>query len=181
MKKLIAVSLSLLLLSHSVFPQQYKPQFLSKTQKSPVIAFALSFGIPIIVPICGAGQFYNEDTLGGIWWCTLGLISCGMVLYGIQKTENIDTHGSQTTVTKEPRNRTLAVSGAASYLFTWLYSSYDAYKYANNKRHIPRRIIGRSTPVEDSITVGPLKPGPIFADTGIQRLKGHQEMYQQPQ
>ena len=169
MKKLIAVSLALLLLSHSVFPQQHKLQLLSNTQKSPVKAFVLSFGIPIVVPVCGVGQFYNEDTLGGISWCTLGLISFGMVLYGLQEIKNIDRQGDHVTVTKDPRDRTLAVSGAASYLFTWLYSSYDAYVFAKNKRYSPRKIIGQSRPLNDAITVGPVKPGPLFSDTSIRR------------
>ena len=81
--------------------------------KSPAAAWALSFFIPLFIPILGTGQYYADSFASGITTTVLGLASFGTAIYGLITQHNI------------------GLAAIAVYIMTWIFDWNYAIISAN--------------------------------------------------
>ncbi|MFC1539220.1 hypothetical protein ACFL6H_07340 [Candidatus Latescibacterota bacterium] len=98
--------------------------------KSPGGALALSLVPPIILPIQGLGQFYNGEAGKGAAFLVTGIISAGMLFYGIAEETTYYDSGYYSYEETQQQSSGAAGLGAIIYLGSWIWSSIDAYSSA---------------------------------------------------
>lgn len=89
-------------------------------------ALALSLIPPLFLPIQGGGQIYNKQVYKGLFFYSLGCIGSILVYKGYTKG-----------YFENKRDGKLYVqTGVALYVFSWIWSSIDAYKMAEKAKYI---------------------------------------------